>query len=298
MDVMLRMKRAIDYVEDNLEQKIDMDEVAKKACSSSYNFQRMFAFIADITLAEYIRRRRLTLAAFDLQNSDYNIQDIALKYGYESGTSFSRAFQTMHGIAPSKARKFGVLLKAHPRISFQISIKGEKEMDYRIEEKDSFEVFGVEALISTVDDSNYLTHPSQFWKKCGSDGQYDAIAEVASKVPESIIKDMCKVHAVMNYRKTDKNTFPYMLCGFTNDDTNIEGFDKVQIPSQTYVIFPTRKGLGWDEIPQECGKIIKQFYSEWLPTSDYEKADGPEFEFYGGNEQEAYVEIWMPVIGK
>ncbi|WP_105618922.1 AraC family transcriptional regulator [Vallitalea okinawensis] len=297
MDWIKKMKCALDYVEDNLAGEIDMNVVAQKACCSSYNFQRMFSFITDVSLAEYIRRRRLTLAAFEIQNSDIKVIDVAMKYGYESPVSFARAFQALHGITPSMARKDGAKLKAYPCISFQISIKGEKEMDYRIEKKDSFEVFGIEALVSTVGDTNYLTQPGQLWTQCHQNGSYERLYKDAGKLPSFIGEDLCKIHGVMNYRKADHHTFPYMLCSFVNDESNTEGYTKVKIPAQTWAIFPSPKTT-WDKISSVFGSLNKRFYTEWLPTSDYEKAEGPELEIYGGTEDVAYVELWIPVIKK
>lgn len=297
MDWIKKMKCALDYVENNLTSKIDMNVVAQKACCSSYNFQRMFSFITDISLAEYIRRRRLTLAAFEIQNSKIKIIDVALKYGYESPVSFARAFQALHGITPSMARKDGANLKAFPCISFQISIKGEKEMDYRIEKKDSFEVFGIEALISTTDDTDYLTHPGALWKQCTQNGSYEELFNNAGDLPSFIRQDLCKIHAVMNYRKTEENTFPYMLCSFLNDKSNMEGYTIIEIPQQTWAIFPSKE-ISWDKISEALDLLNKRFYTEWLPTSDYEKVEGPEMEIYGGTSSAAYVELWIPVTKK
>ena len=149
MDWLARMTAALSYVEENLDGEIDHGELARIACCSSHNFFRMFSFIADISLSEYIRRRRLTLAALELQNSDIKVVDLAVKFGYDSPISFARAFQALHGITPTEARADGVMLKAYPRLSFQISIKGEKKMDYRIETKEAFQVFGIEGVFKT-----------------------------------------------------------------------------------------------------------------------------------------------------
>lgn len=123
-----KMNAALDYIEDNLTENIDFEEVARRACCSSYNFQRMFSFITDTSLAEYIRRRRMSAAALDLQKSDAKVIEVAMKYGYESPISFSRAFSKVHGITPKEAKKSGAALKIYPKISFQISIKGEIPM--------------------------------------------------------------------------------------------------------------------------------------------------------------------------
>lgn len=103
---------------DNITNEIDLTKIAQLACCSTYNFQRMFSFIADISIVEYIRRRRLTLAALELQQGKIKVVDLALKYGYESPVSFTRAFQALHGITPTEARNSNVSLKAFSRFSF------------------------------------------------------------------------------------------------------------------------------------------------------------------------------------
>src|SRR5690606_20072611 len=112
--------------------------------------KRMFSFLAGVSLSEYIRRRRLTLAAFELNNSDIRILDVAIKYGYHSADSFSRAFQALHSITPSEARQHGQSLKAYPRMTFQLSIKGGVEMNYRIEEKEAFHIVGIKKRVPII----------------------------------------------------------------------------------------------------------------------------------------------------
>lgn len=142
MDWLNRMNMAIDYIESNLADRISYDKAAQIACCSTYHFQRMFSSITDVPLSEYIRRRRLTLAAFDLQTSDIKVIDVAFKYGYESPEAFSRAFKKLHGVMPTSARDIGISLKAFPKMTFSISIKGDTEMKYRIEQREAFDVFG------------------------------------------------------------------------------------------------------------------------------------------------------------
>ena len=135
MEWLNRLKAVIVYLEEHLEDEIDLTRMAQIACCSPFHFQRMFSYLAEVPLGEYIRRRKMTRAAADLQNESERIIDIAFKYGYESPTAFNRAFQSIHGIAPSEARKSGSVLKAYLPISFKIMIKGEAEMNYRIEKK-------------------------------------------------------------------------------------------------------------------------------------------------------------------
>lgn len=294
MDWLTKMNSALDYIEENLTDEIDLNVVCRKACCSSYNFQRMFSFITDITLAEYIRRRRLTVAALELQNSNPKILDLALKYGYDSAASFARAFSALHGITPSQARQPGVRLKAYPKISFQISIKGEKEMNYRIETKEAFDVFGIEIIASLTGEEGYI-RPSELWQQCFQNGEYDRLMENAGALPDFVSKNLCKIHGVENYRNTGEDTFPYMLCAFTSTSAKTEGYKKIHIPSQTYAIFSSDY-FRWDEeFSGVLSTLQKRFYSEWLPTANYERVDAANFEIYGGNEEFGYIELWYPV---
>ena len=303
MDWLTKMNSAIDYIENNLTGKIDFNVVAQKACCSSYNFQRMFSFITDITLAEYIRRRRLTQAALELQNTNIKIIDVGIKYGYDSSTSFARAFALLHGITPTAARQAGAKLKAYPKISFQISIKGDVGMDYRIETKEAFDVFGVETICSHIGAEGFI-EPPELWEKCNENGEYDRLMANAGDVPSFVTKgfatkDVCKIHAVSGYRKTEENTFAYMMCAFASKNSNTEGFTTVRIPSQTYVIFPSEKFKWDDEFHETLATMHKRIFTEWFPTANYVYDDnGADFEVYGGTEEYGYIELWYPIVSK
>jgi AraC-like DNA-binding protein len=117
------MNAALGYVEAHIGEKIDYGEAARIACCSLSRFQRMFTFVTDISIAEYVRCRRMALAAEELMRSDIRIVELAMKYGYESPEAFTRAFQVFHGVSPTSARKLGIYSK-YPPISFEIKING------------------------------------------------------------------------------------------------------------------------------------------------------------------------------
>lgn len=294
MDWLTRMNRALDYIETNLSGEIDLTKIASQACCSSYQFQRMFSFITDVTLAEYIRRRRLTLAAIDLLNSDTKVIDIAIKYGYDSPVSFARAFQSMHGVNPTTARQDGVALKAYPRLSFLISIKGVEAMNYRIETMESFQVFGIEGVFQTSSDGDGPSTPGGLWQQCHANGEVERLSVNAGELPVYLSKDMYKVHAVCSYRKTENDTFPYMLCSFKSDSSKTDGYLEITIPSHTWAIFPSEL-FTWDQFNDSIESLYHRFYSEWLPTAGYEQVNGMEFEVYGGRNGLNYVELWFAV---
>lgn len=295
MEWLERMNRAIDYIEANLTGEIELREVARMACCSSYQFQRMFSFITDVTLAEYIRRRRLTLAALELQrDGTEKVIDVALKYGYESPISFARAFHALHGITPAMARQEGIALKAYPRLSFLITIKGAEAMNYRIETKECFEVFGIEGIFRVDGGGEPPQTPAKLWEQSHANGDVKRLEACAGALPSFVSHDLYPVQAVCSYRKTEPDTFPYMLCAFKGDGSNTDGYTSICIPAHTWAIFSSEPHP-WDQFGKTIDLLYKRFYTEWLPTSGYEQADGLEFEMNGEKDGLNYIELWFAV---
>lgn len=291
------MNGAMDYIEGRLASDIDYEAAARIACCSSYHFQRMFSFITDVPLSEYIRRRRLTLAAFELQENGARVIDVALKYGYDSPNSFTRAFQSLHGVTPSSARDRGVQLKAYPRMSFHISIKGDVEMNYKIEQKAAFKVFGAETIIDMTDDRNFEEIP-KFWGKCHKNGTVDRLESFEMPRYES---GLFKVNSVMCYRKTEGNTFPYMIgiVDLYNKLNAPEELTVVNVPACTWAIFRSEEH-GFDDLSEKVQAVWKRIFPEWFPTSGYDHAGTAELEMtYETKEKERfYTEVWIPVVKK
>lgn len=126
MEWIERFNSVINYIEENITQQIDYEEIAKIACCSSYHFQRMFTYMAGIPLSEYIRKRKMSLAAVDLQGGDKRVVDVAGKYGYNSPTAFNRAFHAIHGISPSAVKSGNVYVKSFPRLLFKLVVKSRR----------------------------------------------------------------------------------------------------------------------------------------------------------------------------
>ncbi|RUS46048.1 AraC family transcriptional regulator [Cohnella sp. AR92] len=290
MDWLDRMNSAMEYVETHLSDAIDYDQVARIACCSTYHFQRMFSFITNVPLGEYIRRRRLSLAAFELQQKGTRVIDIALKYGYESPEAFSRAFKKMHGVMPMSARDKGVSLKAYPRLTFHISIRGDAEMNYRIEEKQAFEMFGVSSVINDAGvplEQPFVEIPA-FWTKAVSDGTVDRIRAAAG------LGENGQLHSVLYNHQGDK--FAYMIGYFLPQGGLPEGFEKLQIPPQTYAIFST--GI-YPDGQSGIHELWRRIWGEWFPSSNYEFANGPEFEMTYDRGNGMYeMEVWIPIVKK
>ena len=248
-----------------------------------------------MTLAEYIRRRRLTLAALDLQSGEpAKVVDIALKYGYESPVSFARAFQALHGITPAMARQEGMALKAYPRLSFLITIKGAAAMNYRIETKESFEVFGIEGIFRVDGGGEDLQTPAKLWERSHANGDVKRLEGRAGQLPSFINQNLHRVQAVCSYRKTGTDTFPYMLCAFKGEDSESDHYTEVTIPAHTWAIFPSEPHP-WEQFDETIESLYKRFYTEWLPTAGYEQVDELEFEMSGVKGGLNYIELWFAV---
>lgn len=284
-----RLNKAIDYIEENLNGSIDFDVVAKIMCQSIINFQRTFSIITDFSIHDYIRRRRLTLAAFELQNSKEKVINIAMKYGYESPEAFTRAFKEVHGISPSIARKEGKELKTFPRITFQLTIKGDVAMDYRIETKDDFSVYGIERMIYTKE-GNGLSEIPEFWMKCAKNGSLERLANST--------KTTCCINAICSYYETIGDSYPYMLFVPFTSDSDAKGYRKVNVPAATWAVFKTEKHTQ-EQTSNILQGLVKRVYTEWLPTANYQKLDGYEMElYYQTDDGMFYCEEWVRVIPK
>ncbi|WP_432664986.1 AraC family transcriptional regulator [Wukongibacter baidiensis] len=291
MDWLKKMNGSISYIEENLARDIDYNKVAKIACCSTYHFQRMFSFITDIPLSEYIRRRRLTIAAFELQNSNIKIIDLALKYGYDSPDAFSRAFKKLHGVTPRVARDMGVQLKAYPRLSFHISIKGDVEMNYRVVEKEAYTVFG-KSLTIGIDEKPYEIIP-KFWLDFQEDGTYHRICRTAGFEPYS---GPLLSGAAYDYNNDGSYRNKYIINTILPIGTEIpEEFDILTIPKAKWVVFSDT----YETVEETSDVIInlwKRIFTEWFPISEYEVADGPQLEIYPENTKT--IEVWVPIIKK
>ena len=277
MEWLEHINSALSYIDDNLDGEVSIKKAAQLACCSTYHFQRMFSYIIGIPLSEYLRRRRLTMAAFDLQNGD-KVIDVALRYGYDSPTAFNRAFQTIHGISPSVAQKSDAVLKAFPPVSLQIAVKGISEINYRIVEKEGFRVVGIRKKIDEEPDENDII-TFNLWEESEKESLLKPIIELINGEPTCLM-------GLFVEDDSDGNDYCY-ICGVT-DKPVPEGMYEVNVPAYTWAIF------SGDDEPS----LIHRIYSEWWQTAGYEFAANIEIEVYLDYLNDAKIEIWIPVVKK
>lgn len=281
MEWLKNLSNAIDYIESNLDKSISYEEAARIACCSTYYFQRMFSYVAETPLSEYIRRRRMTQAAFELQSTNQRVLDIALKYGYTSPTSFNRAFQSIHGISPIAARNKGNALNAYPPIRFSVQVTGGNAMHYRIEDKEAMRIVGVRIPLSEDMENNQKIVPP-FWEKVLHGKQFPVICGLANQVKDRVL-------GITAYQNPD---MIYYYIGAATDKPVPSGMFEYQIPAATWAVF------GSDgPFKESIQNIFKRFLTEWLPFSGYTYAELPDIEVYPFGEylKSGYSEVWIAI---
>jgi len=276
---------AIQYIEENITGDLSAEGIAKHVNMSPFYFQKGFAMLCGFTLGEYIRSRRLALAGNDLIAGDEKIIDLALKYGYDSPDSFTRAFTRFHGITPSQARKEGAMLKSFAPLKIQFSLKGGYIMDYRIEKKEAFTVL---ANAKTFPYEGAKEQVPLFWQEHHASGRG------------------AFVHGVFGINIDEKMTmdsFEYLIADPCDPGAEVpDGFAMRTIPALTWAVFPVRGAM-----PDALQDANTRIYTEWLPAlRDYEFAAGYCVEYYdnpmdypkGTLDENYYCEIWIPIRRK
>ncbi|MEW5553410.1 AraC family transcriptional regulator [Peribacillus frigoritolerans] len=290
MDSLKNMNGAIKFIEENLTNEIDFKEVARLAYCSEYHFKRMFSFLAGISLSEYIRRRRLTLAAFELKNSNIKVIDIAIKYGYSSPDSFARAFQHLHGIKPSEARSNGHSLKAYPPMSFQLSIKGGSEMNYRIEEKEAFHIIGIKKRVPIIF-NGVNPEIASMWKSL-DEKTINELKNLSNVEPLGLLS------ASANFsegRLEEKGELDHYIGAATTRECP-DNLTQLNVDASTWAVF---EAVG--PFPETLQNVWGRIYSEWFPSSNYEQREGPEILWNENKDITSPTfrsEIWIPVMKK
>ena len=270
------IQKALLYIERHLTEELEIIQIAKQACVSAFYFQRVFTALCGLSVGEYIRNRRLSLAGEELVGTDIRIIDIAAKYGYDSPDSFTRAFQRFHNITPSLARRNGVCLRSYPPIIQNLNLESGKMLEYKIVNKPQFTLVGITKMFNS--ETSYQDIP-QFWNevmgmdKCPLMGMYGICLDSAE----------------------DGKNFEYLIADnyIPSEDVH-ENLTVKVIPASTWAVFPCR-----GELPQALQDVNTRIWSEWLPNSkSYRLAMNLNIEYYlpsAVNTEDSYCEIWLPV---
>lgn len=263
------IESAIKYIEDNLTNELRIGEIAARAYLSPFYFQKVFHALCGFTVGEYIRQRRLSLAAEELVSSDVKIIDIALKYSYDSPDSFTRAFARFHGISPSAAKQKGATIKSFAPAKIKLSAKGGTIMEYKILEKEAFTIFGYSRKFNC--DTSYTEIP-KFWDEHYENGHGEAVKGMFGACIDSTGK-----------------SFDYIIGDLYLPWNKIpEGCIAKTFKAGTWVAFPYH-----GECPEALQDVNTKIWSEWLPNcKEYMLTENYSLEVYFDSTN---GEIWIPV---
>ncbi|WP_079525589.1 AraC family transcriptional regulator [Halobacillus hunanensis] len=279
------LQRTIDYIEEHLLDHLTVDNIAKQANASPFHFQRIFSLLTDMSMGEYIRRRRLTLAAQDLIHTDMKIINLAFKYGFDTPEAFTKAFRRQHGVSPSQARKYMGKLQSYNRLVIQVSLKGAVPMKYQVVEKEDFQVVGIKKEFSIENGENLLKIPDM-WDQVNSDGTTNLLVDLNNGSIDGVL-GVCDTS---NKGSSDKMEY-WIAAAY--DGKPQEGLLKLDVPAAKWAVFEVHGAM-----PDAMQKVWKQIFSEWFPSNGYEHAGTPELEVYTDDDPSSpncYSEIWIPV---
>ena len=279
------ISKAIEYIENHITEEITVDDIANEVYISSFYFQKGFSLLCGFTVSEYIRNRRLSLAGNELATSEKKVIDVALKYGYDSPDSFTKAFTRFHGVTPSMVQKNEEVLKTFAPLKIKLSMEGGYIMDYKIIKKEAFTVLGASKNFNYEDAKQEIP---KFWQEHYAAGYG---------------KYVCGMFGINIDEQMGNDSFEYLIADMYNPVMDIpEGFVTKTIPAFTWAVFPCRGAM-----PYALQDVNTKIFSEWLPAlKEYEFAAGYCIEMYdepdkypnGTQDENYYCEIWIPVKEK
>ncbi|WP_346920925.1 AraC family transcriptional regulator [Clostridium sp. UBA7339] len=280
------LNKVIDYIEDHLTDDLSLEIISIYAGVSDYHFRKIFFYLSEMTLSEYIKNRKLSEASMNLLHGE-KVTDVALKYGYQSIDGFTRAFKKWCGFLPSEVMKNGIS-KTFPKLSFIITVKGGINMEFRIEDKPAFNLVGVSKRI-----------PMQF------EGVNNEIVKLAQSITEEQRKEMHSLQNIEPYEivnasyEADANflkeegDLTHLIGVLTTTNQVSDQLEKVPVDAYTWAIFPNE-----GPFPSTLQNTMAKVYSEWLLSSDYAVINAPTFSFTKMDRDKkdyAYSEVWIPV---
>ncbi|ALC27329.1 AraC family transcriptional regulator [Streptomyces sp. CFMR 7] len=286
-----RLNEAMEYIESHLGERIEVADLARTATTSEYHFRRMFSALAGVPLAEYIRRRRMTVAGAEvLGHPDRTLLEVAVRYGYDTGEGFARAFRAVHGIGPGEARRTGAVLRSQQRLTFRLVVEGSSAMNYRLVEKGEFRVVGRKARVPLIHEG---PNPAiaEFIRSIGRE-ELERIAALSDQEPAGLVGVSDQLDP-SRAEGTELDYYHGVVRGpEPSGEGPEEGLDSLPVPAGTWAVF-TNDG----EFPQALQYLWRDVFTQWFPSNPYASRPGPEIlsvRLYEEGKRAA-SELWIPV---
>ena len=279
-----KLQTIIEYVENHLQRKqepVDKQEIARIAGCSFDFFQKVFSYMNGISFSDYVRCRKLTLAGYDLKSTDRKVVDISYQYGYDSPTSFTKAFEQFHGVTPKEARNREVKLQIVPKMQVLVS----QRYSWRLVRKESFRLVG-KSIPIPLESEEKSSKILEFWSDCHKNGVFSTLVSMDTGTPKGIF-------GLFPDENKNPNETEYSIM-VKSDGEPPSGFREVVLPEATWAVFDCR-----GPVPQAIQSGWKFLLEEWLVKYPFQHARCPEMEWYsdGNSYAEDYLsQIWIPVM--
>ncbi|MFJ2030691.1 GyrI-like domain-containing protein [Streptosporangium sp. NPDC087985] len=280
-----RLNQAMEHIEQHLDQRIEVAELARIAVTSEYHFRRLFSALAGIPLSEYIRRRRLTVAGAQVLAGEKTLLEVAVRYGYSSGEAFARAFRAVHGVGPGEARRTGAALYSQPRMSFRLVIEGSSSMRYRVVEKEEFRLVGKKARVPLVHEG--MNPAIVAFVRSIDQETLRRMEELSDQEPQGIVNVSDNL-AGSRAEGTELDYYHAVVTGAVAP----EDMDTLTVPAGTWAVFESSGAF-----PQALQYLWRDVFTQWFPSNPYRSRPGPEISRtrLSQDATEADAELWIPV---
>ncbi|MFD9860104.1 AraC family transcriptional regulator [Streptomyces alboflavus] len=280
-----RLNQSLEYIERQLDQDVDVAEVARIAATSEYHLRRMFSALAGMPLSEYVRRRRLTVAGGEVLAGRESLLDIAVRYGYGSGEAFARAFRALHGVGPGEARRTGAALVSQARLTFRLTVEGSSSMRYRVVDKPDFSVVGLKTRVPLVHSG-----PNQAiidFVRGIAPATLEGLEKLSDQEPHGVVA-ICDDLDPSRAEGTELDYYQGVITSAAAPD----GTTVLPVPAGTWAVFTTS-----GPAPQAIQKLWRDVFTQWFPSNPYRSRPGPEIlrTRMSPDKTEADAELWLPV---
>lgn len=281
------LNRVVERLEAHLAEEIDVTALASEVGTTEYHLRRMFSSLAGMPLSEYVRRRRMTLAAADLLGAD-ELLEIAVRWGYGSTEAFSRAFRSVHHVSPMDVRRHGGPLRTQPQIRFRLTIEGNTPMHTRITDRPSFRLIGHAARVPLVHEG---VNPHIHAHIAGLPvAEHARLKELGNTAPAGLLQ----VSADVDPDYTEGSELTYLHGVAVDDKVDVPGdLDTITVPAGTWAVFTTSGAF--PDVLQETWAATA---TDWFPSNPWRLRPGPSIVAVLDRSPDfrtAACELWLPI---
>jgi AraC family transcriptional regulator len=285
--VIATLNRLVEYVEDHLSEDLDVAELSRGLGTTEYHLRRMFSSLAGLPLSEYVRRRRMTVAAGDVL-SDGDLLDVAVRYGYGSTEAFGRAFRAVHGTSPSDARRSGGPLRTQPQLRFRLTVEGNTPMDTRITHKTAFRLIGHAARVPLIYEG--INPHIQAHIASLPASEHARLKELSSTEPTGLLQVSADVDT--DYAEGSDLTYLHGVAVETGTPVP-DDLDAIDVPAGDWAVFRT-EGPHPDTLQSTWAATA----TDWFPSNPWRLRPGPSIVSVLDRSPDfsiATCELWLPV---